>query len=475
MLCTTNKLFTLKRIYFFIVDMTAKQLLPLLAITVLASCKLGPDFTGATAPDLPVTWVNALPPASDTESLSNWWNNFADPQLTTLISKGIENNPDIVTAALNIARAESSKRSANMGLFPTANANISGTNSGNYDTSNSHGSWGSSLSISWSPDIWGGTRRSIEAAEAAIGSRTAAAAATRTALAASIATTYFEWISAQESLRIAKEQLAYQERTYKITEKRHAAGMQSALDLAEARSTIASTRAQIPAYEASIRSCENTLATYLGTTVDHIRLTMPSQSVYNRIPRVPTDVPSSILRRRPDIIKAEHDLHEATAGIGVEIANLFPSLSLTGSTRASSGSDFANFFRSADWSISGSLVHSQLNKLILREDLKRARIDEKIAAQTYRKTVLAAFAEVEERLIEYARMTNQLPEYEAARNANKEAAELSLRRYNAGEADFLNVAAAERAWLASELNIISTRQQIRISLAKLCTALGGGW
>lgn len=455
--------------------MSAKYLFPLLGAVLIPSCLFGPDFTGATAPDLPVTWVNALPPSSDDASLQTWWDSFADPQLTHLISSGFANNPDMVNAALNIERAESLMRSARMGLLPTAAASFGGSNSGSYDTPTSHGSWNGSLSISWSPDIWGKTRRQVEMAHAAVGSATAAANATRTALAAGIASTYFEWISAKESLRIAKEQLAYQERTYNIAKKRHDVGMQSALDLAESRATIASTRAQIPAHEANIKTCENALATYLGTTVDKIKLTMPTPAVYNRIPRVPTNMPSELLRRRPDIIKAEHDLHEATANIGLNIADLFPSLSLTGSTRASAGSDFADYFRTAGWSLSGSFSQSSLQRLILREDLKRARIGEKTATQNYRKTVLAAFAEVEDRLINYAKLTNQLPEYQAARNASKEAAELSLRRYNAGNSDFLNVAAAERAWLNSELNLISTLQQVRIQLARLCTALGGGW
>lgn len=87
----------------------------------------------------------------------------------------------------------------------------------------------------------------------------------------------------------------------------------------------------------------------------------------------------------------------------------------------------------------------------------------------------AAFAEVEECLILYARLTNQLPQYEASVEANKKSAELSMRLYENGASDFLNVASAERAWLSSELNVISTRQQIRMALARLCTALGGGW
>lgn len=446
-----------------------------LSALLLSSCLLGPDYLGPQDSALPETWVNALPPGTDAYTLTRWWQSFNDPQLAGLIETAFTANPDMITAALSISKAESALRSTQSGLFPGVGINMGGTNSGSFNTSLSHGRWSGGLSASWTPDIWGGTRRQVEAAFANVGSVKAAAAATRAALASGIASAYFEWISARESLRIAREQLEYQERTYQITTKRHGVGMESSLDLAEARATIASTRAQIPALEANIRKCENTLATYLGTTVNNVSLQMPGASVYNLIPRVPTGLPSDLLRRRPDIIRAERDLHAATANIGVNVANLFPRLSLTGSTSSAAGSDFADFFQNTTWSLGASASQTLLNRVSLNESVKQAEIQQKSAMQSYRKTVLAAFAEVEECLIDYARLTNQLPQYAASCAANKEAAQLSLERYNAGEGEFLNVAASERAWLAAELNLITTRQQIRMTLARLCTALGGGW
>lgn len=446
-----------------------------LSALLLSSCLLGPDYLGPQDSALPETWVNALPPGTDEYTLTRWWQSFNDSQLSGLIETAFAANPDMITAALSISKAESALRSTQSGLFPGVGVNLGGTNSGSFDTSLSHGRWSGGLSASWTPDIWGGTRRQVEAAFANVGSVKAAANATRAALASGIAVSYFDWISARESLRIAREQLEYQERTYKITAKRHGVGMDSALDLAEARATIASTRAQIPALEANIRKCENTLATYLGTTVNNVSLQMPGAGVYNLIPRVPTGLPSDLLRRRPDIIRAERDLHAATANIGVNVANLFPRLSLTGSTSSSAGTDFANFFQKTSWSLAASASQTLLNRVSLNESVKQAEIQQQAAMQSYRKTVLAAFAEVEECLIDYARLTNQLPQYAASCAANKEAARLSLERYNAGEGEFLNVAASERAWLAAELNLITTRQQIRMTLARLCTALGGGW
>ena len=442
---------------------------------LLCSCMMGPDFMGATAPELPVTWINATPPGSDEHTLDEWWHCFRDPQLTHLIESGFAANPDMVSAALAIEKAESALRSMKSGLFPSLGISAGGSNAGDYTTSTSHGRWNGALSASWTPDIWGGTRREVEAAAASLGSTKAAAAATRTALASSIAAAYFQWISAKESLRIAEEQLAYQERTFKVTQERHATGMESALSLSESRATIASTRAQIPAQQATIRSCEMTLATLLGTTVDNVALKLPPQSVYNLVPRVPTGLPSELLRRRPDIVKAEHDLHAATARIGVSVANLFPKLSLTGSTSSSAGTDFSKFWENSAWSLGASASQTLLNRVALNEAVTQAELNQLTGMQNYRKTVLAAFAEVENCLIEYAKLTSQLPQYEASCAANKESAELSLRLHHEGMADFLSVAAAERSWLSSELNIISTRQNIRLKLAQLCTALGGGW
>ena len=453
-----------------------KKILPLsLLPLVLASCTLGPDFMGAKAPELPVSWVNDMPPGTDKHTVNEWWHCFVDPQLTRLIEGGFAANPDMVSAALAIEKAQSTLRATRSDLFPSLGLSASGSNAGDFDASVSHGKWNGGLSASWSPDIWGGTRREIEAAVASLGSTEAAAAATRTALASSIAASYFQWISAMESLRIAREQLEYQERTYKVTEERHASGMESALALAESRSTIASTRAQIPAQEANIRSCETSLATLLGTTVDNMALKLPPRRIYNKVPAVPTGLPSELLRRRPDIVKAEHDLHAATARVGVSVANLFPKLSLTGGASSSAGTDFSKFWSNSAWNLGASVSYTLLNRTALNEAVKQAELNQLSSMQSYRKTVLAAFAEVEQCLIDYAKLTNQLPQYEAARAANKESAELSLRLHHEGMADFLSVAAAERAWLSSELNIISTRQNIRLALAKLCTALGGGW
>lgn len=439
------------------------------------SCLVGPDYTDPKAPELPSTWVNHMPPQTQEGDLSIWWNQFGDQQLNQFLGMSFGNNPDMIQAALNIGKAERALGTSISGYLPTMSASVGGSNLGSYRTSTSHGGWNGSLSASWTPDIWGGTRREVEASFAALGSSVAAAAATRTSLASGVASSYFQWIMAKENLRVASEQLSYQERTYHIVEKLDANGFKAQLDLEEARSNIETTRASIPEYEANIKRYENALAIYMGTTVNRLNIKMPSASVYNKIPRVPTNLPSDLLRRRPDVIQAEMQLQRSTALVGVSVANLFPRISLTGSTSTGSSTDFSQFWSSAGWSLVGSASQTIFNRTALNNAVDIAELNELSEAQSYRKTVLAAFAEVEVELIDYARLMKQMPSYERANAANKKAAEFSLRLYNVGQTDFINVASAERSWLSSELKLITMRQQVRMILARLCTAMGGGY
>ncbi|MCD7799012.1 MAG: TolC family protein [Akkermansiaceae bacterium] len=444
----------------------------------LTGCKVGPDFKGAPAQDLPATWANKLPPATDSESLVKWWNLFGDNQLSNLIEEGLAANPDTIMAALSIKEAESSAKIAGAALLPAVSASASQTTSpsGGF-RSTSHGEWSASANASWELDLFGGSRRNIEAALANLHSTQASAGAVQTALTANIASAYFDWIEAKESLRIAKAQLEYQKKTLDIVRRRHSAGLEAKLDLEQSLSQVASTESSIPAQEAAIKTAENTLAVYLGTHMSRINLHMPSEAVYNRIPSVPVGLPSELLRRRPDIIQAEATLHQATANVGVAVADLFPKISLTGSASTSGGSDFTGFFRErrSTWSLGGSLSQNIFQGGSLLEQIRLRKTEVANAEESYRKAVLDALSEVETCLINYAQVMLQIPLYEAQEKSDAEAARLSLQLYNAGETDFLNVVTAQQSWLSSQLQLVTARQSVRQNLANLCKVLGGGW
>lgn len=448
------------------------------AMFVLSGCMVGPDFKGAPAQDIPVTWSGSLPPGAGPSTLVAWWNQFGDSQLTRLVETGLAANPDMVTAALNIKEAESSVKIAGASLLPVVTASASQTTApaGAFNAT-SHGEWGMRANASWEIDLFGGNRRSIESALASLHATEAAAGAVQTALSAAIAATYFDWITASENLRIAREQLDYQNHTLDIVRRRYDAGMETKLALEQALSQVASTRSSIPAHEAAIKDAENALAVYLGTHMSRVKPHMPSPTVYNKIPRVPTGLPSDLLRRRPDIIQAEAALHQATAEVGVSVAELFPKLSLTGSANTAAGSDFAGFYsaRRSGWSLGGNATQNIFRGGALLEQIKLRKTGVKVAEENYRKTVIAALSEVESCLIGYAQLMQQLPLYEEMVRSTGESARLSLKLYSAGLTDFLNVASAQQSWLSSQQTLVTARQSLRQNLANLCKVLGGGW
>ncbi len=448
------------------------------AALTLGGCMVGPDFAGAPTQTLPATWANRVPPAAAPEDLVQWWRQFGDNQLTRLIETGLAANPDMVAAALSIREAESSAKIAGASLLPvvTAGASQATAPAGAFNGT-THGEWGMRANASWEIDLFGGNRRSIEAALASLHATQAAAGSVRTALAANIASTYFDWIAANENLRIAREQLAYQKRTLDIVQRRHQAGLETRLALEQALTQVASTESNIPAQEASVKEAENALAVYLGTHMAQVRPSMPSASVYMKIPRVPTGLPSDLLRRRPDIIQAEASLHQATAEVGVAVADLFPKLSLTGSANTSAGSDFAGFYsaRQSGWSLGGNATQNIFRGGALLETIKLRKTSVLRAEETYRKTVIAALSEVESCLISYARLVRQLPLQQEMVRSSAESARLSLQLYSEGFTDFLNVSSAQQSWLSSQQSLVTMQQSIRQNLANLYKVLGGGW
>lgn len=304
----------------------------------------------------------------------------------------------------------------------------------------------------------------------------ASAGAVRTALLADVATAYFDWITACEQLRIAREQLEIQRNTLTIAEKRYKSEFAPRLDVEQATSTVASTESRIPALEAQVASAKNQLSVLLGTYNSRVELTLPKASVFEKTPVVPVGLPSELLRRRPDVIAAEADLHVAVANVGVAVADLYPRFSLTGSL-SSRGGDFGQLFRENNnaWSLGGNLLQPLFQGGALRATVRAQKAAAEQAAETYRKTLITAVSEVEDALIAYGNYTSQMQYLHKENNANREAFLLSRTLYINGQTDFLNVITAQRSWLSSEESLVTMKQNIRKAVVQLARALGGGW
>lgn len=450
--------------------------IPLLTACCLTSCMVGPDFQ-RPANDLPASWAVAKPPHSTDNDLRSWWRIFGDSQLNRLVSTSLNNNPDMKVALLRIRESRERLRISQATLLPTADMSAGwGLSPDRGFRSSTSQDFSLGASTSWELDLFGGNRRSIEAYRAALMSTEASACAVRTSLLADVATAYFNWITASEQLRIAQEQLEIQRSTLTIAEKRHKAELAPRLDVEQATSSVASTESRIPSLKAQVTSAKNQLAVLLGTYNSRVELAMPKASVFEKTPVVPVGLPSELLRRRPDVIAAEADLHTAVANVGVAVADLFPRFSLTGSV-SGRGNDFGQLFRENNnvWSLGGNLVQPLFHGGALRANVRAQQAAAEQAAETYRKTLITAVSEVEEALIAYGNYSSQMQYLYKENNANREAFLLSRRLYTSGQTDFLNVVTAQSAWLSSEESLVTTRQNIRKSVVQLARALGGGW
>ena len=257
--------------------------LPLLAACFLGSCMVGPDFRTPTN-DLPATWEANRPPHSSDKDLRSWWNIFGDPQLNRLVSTSLNNNPDMKVALLRIREAREKLRVSQASLLPSADASAGWSLSPDRGfRSSTSQNFSLGASTSWELDLFGGNRRSIEASRASLMSTEASAGAVRTALLADVATAYFDWITACEQLRIAREQLEIQRSTLTIAEKRYKTEFAPRLDVEQATSTVSSTESRIPQLEAQVASSKNQLAVLLGTYNSRVELTLPKASVFENV------------------------------------------------------------------------------------------------------------------------------------------------------------------------------------------------
>ncbi len=474
-------------------------------------CTVGPDYQ-APVPPVPATWQGLTVAATAPDSvptagpvkLVEWWKAFRDPTLSSLVNRAIAANLDLRQAQARVRQARASLGVAGAGLWPTVDA--SGRYSRSYNggvssgggggisagtggavTGSSGGYSGGSpeardlfqvgLDASWELDIFGGVRRNVEATEADLQAAVEDRRDVLVSLIAEVGNNYLNLRGLQQQLAIARQNLEAQRHTAEITRKRYEAGFVNGLDVANANAQVATTAAQIPPLESSAQATIYSLSILLGaepatlvrelTTVAPIPLTPPT---------VPVGLPSDLLRRRPDIRRAEAQLHAATARIGVATADLFPRFSLSGSLGLS-GNNLSSLtdWRNRSWSI-GSAVSWPVfdaGRIRWNIEIQNALQEQDVAA--YQKTVLTALKDVETALVAYAKEQEHGRFLTEAVANDRKAVDLAMQLYIAGKTDFLNVLNAQRALFLAEDALVQSARSLSTNLIALYKALGGGW
>jgi multidrug efflux system outer membrane protein len=473
---------------------------------LLNGCTMEPRYR---APALPVAQQWPIPPTTtaaagdaaatpaestqgDTEAATaasvaawdiGWRDFFADPRLQQLIAQALANNRDLRVAVLNIQLARAQYRVQRGALLPAVDATGSFTKEKlpavetglPYTVTESFYQVGVGVS-SFELDLFGRVRSLTHAALDQYLAQEQARRSAQLSLIAQIADAYLTLASDRELQRLAQQTLKSQEDSFGLTEKRHAIGAVSALDLAQAQTTVESARADAARYDGNIAQDTDALALLVGAPVDPTLLPEDFGASTIGIAELPAGLPSTVLLRRPDVLQSEFMLRSANADIGAARAAFFPTISLTAAIGSASPA-LSGLFKSGtgSWSFvpQASLPLFQGGQLV--GNLAIARTDRDIAVAQYEKAIQSAFRDVADALALTLTLERQRQAQESLVAATQRAYDLSQQRYKAGSDSYLAVLDAQRSYYGAQQGLIATRLAQQNNRVTLYKALGGGW
>ncbi|MDN4626477.1 efflux transporter outer membrane subunit [Erwinia sp. PsM31] len=480
----------------------------LVAAITLSACSVGPDYR-APKPSTPAAF-NSL--ASDrasrpqaTVTNPGWWKSFNDPQLNSLIDRAIVGNLSLQQAVLRIAGSRQQLNQARGAWFPSINGAASAQRqqlglkgeleskgvysqldevSGDTDVRSALngltkpvGLYQGSFDASWELDLWGKVRRQVEAAGAQQQESLESRNDALVSLEAEVARTYLQLRGAQLISQTLQTQIEVAQQTLELTQSQQRNGLAPQMDVENARAQLHSLRAQLPQYESQMHQAMNGLAVLIGKPPGALDAELAAPKAMPALPKaVSVGLPSTLARRRPDVRQAEARLHEATASIGVSVAQLFPDFSLTGqfgmrNTDASYLDNWSSHFYSYGASV--SLPIFQGGRLV--SGVKLARAEQASAALGYRQTVLTALQDVENALVSYRTDQQQVEGLDQTVDALQNAFDLANDSYGKGLSSFIDALTAQRQLAQAKQQAASARVQSSLDLVALYKALGGGW
>jgi len=453
------------------------------AVMALAGCTVGPDHVPPKTSVSPA-WHSEIKEGLTTEpmdpkTLASWWTTLNDPQLSGLIERAVAGNLDLTTARSRIRESRARRRMAKGASFPTLSASGSATASRTdtnvgFDTSRE--GYSSSFDAGWEWDAFGGVRRSIEAAGADLQAIEEDLRDVLVSLLAETALNYVEVRTYQARLAASEASLKAQDQTYQFALWRSQAGLDDELAVHQARYNLENTRSQIPTLRTGLQEAMNRLAVLLGEPPGrlHGELEKPQPIPVPPI-EVAVGVPADVVRRRPDIRRAERELAAQTARIGVATAALYPQFTLNGSIGLETQS-LRDPLSERTWSVSGGpRISWALFDSTIRPNIEVQSALQEQALIRYKTAVLTSLEEIENTLIAYAQEQQRRDNLRQATEAAQAASDLAQFKYQAGLTDFSNVLDAERSLLSFQDQLNQSNGTVTSNVIRLYKALGGGW
>ncbi len=458
-----------------------------LCVAMLSACTLSPDYH---RPDMETPaqfkqaegWTQASP--SDAMARGAWWEVYGDPSLNALVEELNRSNQTVAQSEAQYRQAQALVRSSRASLFPTLdlttskNRSAQGTGSSSSSLSNNssgiRNTYNAQLGVSWEIDLWGKLRETLNADQASAEASLADLASIRLSQQSELVQNYLQLRVIDEQKRLLEATVATYERSLRLTENQYRAGVSGPDAVAQARTQLKSTQADLIDLVWQRAQFENAIAVLLGKAPANFALA-DSKSI-PALPEIPLALPSQLLERRPDIAAAERNVMAANSQIGVSRAAYFPDLSLSMSGGYSSSS-FSNWIELPNryWS-----VGPQLALTLFDAGKRSAEVDRTVAAydQTvaqYRQTVLDGFKEVENYLVQLKVYADEAVVRQEALEAARESLRLTDNQYKAGLIGYLDVVNVQTTALSNERSVLSLLEGRLVASVQLIAALGGGW
>ncbi len=452
---------------------------------VVAGCRpAGPTYQKPTV-QVPAQWRAHLPnalatPADVDPALAQWWKGFQDPVLDSLIERAVQGNLDLRRAVAAVREARARMGEAEADRFPT----LTGSSQTGFQRASTRtgsasqaGFFRVGFDAGWELDVFGGISRSVETSEALLEASGEQLRDVLVSLLAEVALNYVELRLAQTRLAIAEENLRIQEDTLRLATERFNAGLSPRLDVDQAQYVVAETRSRIPTLHIRTEQAENRLAVLLGMQpgelAQELRVVRP---IPVTPPEIALGVPADVLRRRPDIRRAERVLAAQTAAVGVAAAQRYPLFTLSGTI------GYETITRGNPLSL-GNIVGSAVGSVFqtifdggrIRRNIEIRTAIQEQALVDYESRILEALEEVENALLAYVNEQVRRRSLQEAAEAAARATELVVDNYRAGLVDFLSVLESQRALLSLRDQLAQSEAAVTSDLVRLYKALGGGW
>jgi NodT family efflux transporter outer membrane factor (OMF) lipoprotein len=487
-----------------------QPLAALLAITMLAGCTVGPDYRGA--PDVArdathaTTFVRA--PANGVTSgpaPSRWWESLNDPQLNALVEMALKNNPDLHAAQARLRESRAQLQQQRAAETPTVSADAAALRMREPDLSSLEGSSQSSsgssqngqsasstsssqgrgplqfytagFDASWEIDLFGGTRRAIEAASAQADAVNADLSDTRVSLAAEVAQAYIDLRSQQQRLALANQSAALEQKTLDLIRQQRGRGVVSDSDVERQNTQVENTKATLIPLDEQITESLDQLAVLTGQAPGALDQQLSTPAPLPAMPAtVSVDDPTSLLKQRPDIRAAERRLAASNAQIGQHEADLFPKVTMLGFI-GSNAADPGHLLRKSSFTWLGApyLQWDVLDFGRTRGQIRQAKASREEAEANYTQTVLAALQDANNALSRYGHQRDSVQRLQTIEASSDRSLTLMRQRYTAGASSLIDLLDTERTQFNAQQNLVQGQGELLKDFVSLQKSLGLGW